>query len=434
MIQVREYARITYDQSVKSSLDIAVVSRPTFEWLLDLHRIWQGHTSKMVLSAPNTLRLGSYVGFLQSPTGETIEILPKIKSTELTDVELVKTRSLLRKMLLSALKIKPREGGDADLSRMDSPLHEWIFESFLEELSFLIRRGLRFDYNRIEEENLFLKGQLDSNRQNRQLPHQANRFHIRHDIYSPESIENKLIKTALEYTLKSTKVNWALANELNHFLSEITSSRQPILDLPKWRDDKLMQSYRAIRPWCNLILEGLNPNFQKGSHRGISLLFPMEYLFENYVAQMLKQQLPRDCKLTTQASRKFLSQHQLPHSQQLQNWFMLKPDLLIETRKTTVVLDTKWKLLDSSASTSDQKYGLNQSDFYQLYAYGQKYQQGKGDMILIYPKTNRFSDPLPVFHFDDMLNLWVVPFDLEKESFPDQTWSTLFTPLNELDE
>jgi 5-methylcytosine-specific restriction enzyme subunit McrC len=35
-----------------------------------------------------------------------------------------------------------------------------------------------------------------------------------------------------------------------------------------------------------------------------------------------------------------------------------------------------------------------------MFAYGQKYLHGKGDMMLIYPR-HRFETPLPVFRFDE---------------------------------
>ena len=80
-----------------------------------------------------------------------------------------------------------------------------------------------------------------------------------------------------------------------------------------------------------------------------------------------------------------------------------------------VVADAKWKLLDAALDNGEQKYGLSQADFYQLYAYGQKYLDGTGIMYLFYPKTSRFNVSLPPFHFNEQLQLLVVPFDLERE-------------------
>lgn len=97
----------------------------------------------------------------------------------------------------------------------------------------------------------------------------------------------------------------------------------------------------------------------------------------------------------------------------------MEPDLLIshgDTRR--LVLDTKWKLLDSQAGSGSSKYGLSQGDLYQLYAYGQSYLDGKGDVVLIYPRTESFSEPLPVFEFPISrgLRLWVLPFCLRKRT------------------
>jgi len=66
---------------------------------------------------------------------------------------------------------------------------------------------------------------------------------------------------------------------------------------------------------------------------------------------------------------------------------------------------------------------------YQLYAYGNKYLKGRGKLLgrgklfLIYPESDTFSEPLPVFKFDDDLELWVVPFkwsvkELDRVCFP----------------
>ncbi len=98
-----------------------------------------------------------------------------------------------------------------------------------------------------------------------------------------------------------------------------------------------------------------------------------------------------------------------------QDWFRLKPDLLVRKSATErLVLDTKWKLIDGAKANGSEKYGLGQDDFYQLHAYGQNYLDGQGDVVLIYPKTDAFSQPLPVFEFPKSagLRLWVLPFCL----------------------
>ena len=81
--------------------------------------------------------------------------------------------------------------------------------------------------------------------------------------------------------------------------------------------------------------------------------------------------------------------------------------------------DTKWKLRDQTQQNASDKYGLSQSDFYQMFAYGNKYLNGKGTLVLIYPKhgdeKSGLTKPIEIpFEFDENLKLYVLPFDLNK--------------------
>lgn len=431
MIQVREYALLTSDRTRKASLDVGIVSSATLDWLLDLQQRWRGDTDLLELQSRHSIKLGSYVGYLQSPGGECIEVLPKTQQEIPNHITMERSRSLLKAMLLVSLHLKPREADEAALQRMRTPLHEWIIAEYLMELRKLVRRGLRFDYQQVEEENRFIRGQLDQTRQSRQTPGRAAWFHLRHDIYTPNRIENRLLRTALDYVLKVTRSadSWRLANELAHQLSSIEPCSQPLLDLPHWQMSKFMQPYNAVKPWCELILEKLNPNFQKGLHKGIALLFPMEKLFEEYVGHCLKGALTSDSKLKKQAQSEYLLRH-MPFSSSLeQRWFQLKPDLMILNRFSPAILDTKWKLLDGNAATSAGKYGISQSDLYQLFAYGHKYLKGKGHMMLIYPKHCGFEQSLPSFSYDDGLHLWAVPFDCDAKELVGGDWEHAFPAL-----
>jgi 5-methylcytosine-specific restriction enzyme subunit McrC len=137
----------------------------------------------------------------------------------------------------------------------------------------------------------------------------------------------------------------------------------------------------------------------------------MQRVFEAFVAKHLVRQLNRPFTLRAQASSLFLVRHQD------QEWFRLKPDLLIqEATVNRMVLDTKWKHIDGMKSNGIDKYKLSQADFYQIHAYGHNYLSGQGDVVLIYPKTDDFDGALDKFEFprSEGLRLWVLPFCLEK--------------------
>lgn len=77
-------------------------------------------------------------------------------------------------------------------------------------------------------------------------------------------------------------------------------------------------------------------------------------------------------------------------------------------------MDTKWKQLNSNKTSGTDKYGLSQADFYQMFAYGHKYLAGQGQLVLIYPATETFKEPIQSsFDYDANLKLWVVPFDID---------------------
>jgi 5-methylcytosine-specific restriction enzyme subunit McrC len=191
-----------------------------------------------------------------------------------------------------------------------------------------------------------------------------------------------------------------------------------------------MTHYGDSLAWARLLLDEDSPLTGSGRNRAPSLLFPMEAVFEAYVAKHLPAQLTPHLYLSTQAR----SHHLVRHLDQ--DWFLLKPDLVIRSKdKNLCVLDTKWKLLDQRLGSGAEKYGLSQADFYQLQAYGQNYLDGVGDVVLIYPKTDNFSDPLPVFAFPKSvgLRLWVLPFCLMSRKLilpPEAPFATAFQTVS----
>ena len=423
MIRVREYACLTTKPVISPSLDLAHIDKVTLNWLCNW--ITPGEKNPVSLKDPYTIKLSSYVGYIESPSGVGIEILPK---TRLGEEEPEHGRNILRKMLGATLNVPGREAENASLARSNLPLHEWIYQQFLQELKLLLGSGLRGQYSRVTEISPFIRGQLDLSRQQRQPPGKQHLLHINHDVFLLDRIENRLIKTALQSVGrygKSSEV-WRLANEFSHKLDQLEPVINPVQHLPKWTDNKLMQGYRRIKPWCSLILEKLNPDFQKGIHQGISLLFSMEVLFESFVGVKLRHSIKHPWSLTEQACSEYLLNHQPQGSTTPSRWFQLRPDFLFNNGKQRLVADTKWKLISSHDNNTFSKYGLSQSDLYQMFAYGAKYQSSNGHMMLIYPKHKNFQEPLPMFSFSDELHLWVVPFCLEAAELVSGEWEGHF--------
>lgn len=408
-VVVREYARLSTSPVEHATLDAACVAESAFDWLCrESARLQKSGAPLVQVEDRRWLRLDNYVGVIETPCGTRIEILPK---TVDSGDDAPAARRLLRRMLARCLDVPARETAPTNIQTFDAPLTEWVMRQFLQALDSLVKRGLRFDYHAVRKEQRFLRGRLDVPRQLRQPPGRGHLFQIEHDVFDADRPENRLLCSALDRVCRLTRDagNWRLAHELASLLALVPRSSNVSDDFRRWRSDRLLAHYQPARPWCALILGEQTPLSVLGEWRGTSLLFPMEKIFERYVEACLRKTLPHDATLKSQASSRYLCEHDS------QNWFQLRPDFLIKQDEQTWVLDTKWKLLDQAPGGTKEKYGLSQSDFYQLFAYGHRYLPAAGQMLLIYPKTARFQQPLPVFTYSSDLQLWVVPFDLQND-------------------
>ncbi len=419
---VREYAFISvaYEGCPTSSLDHAYIPEKAFEHLCELSASFSKHGAKVFeLAGRRKLKLDQYVGVIETQCGTRIEILPKHVELSGTDDQaiILAERKLLQKMLSVSLHLPYREVGSANLNRFKQPLHEWIMTQFLASFERLVQRGLRFDYNRVQEEQKFLRGQLQHVKYMRQPPAKKHIFPIEHDVYEVNRPENRLIRKALEVVCKKTKDanNWKLAQELRLMTSEIPRSQNIQQDFRQWQSGRLLALYDEIKPWTELILGEYMPVSTQGEWRGMSLLFPMEKLFEHFVAYHLRRNLP-EYTIKTQHATEHICEHQAS------NIFKLKPDIYIDRSKAkmpNVVLDTKWKLINKNDRSG--RYGLKDSDIQQMFAYSHYYLDHESEVILVYPyRRDKFNQPLDDFGFRHTkgAKLRVVPFNLdEPENF-----------------
>jgi 5-methylcytosine-specific restriction enzyme subunit McrC len=354
------------------------------------------------------IQVTNYVGVIRAPCGYQIEVLPKTGKN--TSPE--KARQLLIDMLSSLPEFRHIQTASADLMVKKMPLLEVFINQFLSSVNQVIKRGLRSDYVSHEKNIFALRGRLKIVKHISQNLVRCDRFFTEHDEYMQNRPENRLIHTALRnvITFSKSRENQRLARELSFVFDDVPVSNSIEQDIKNIRLDRGMSYYSTALQWAQLIIKGFNPLTGFGSHHAASLLFPMEALFEAYVEKGLRKQVKEGFFLKSQSSARYLVTHKA------KQWFKLKPDLIIKSfDKNQMVLDAKWKLLDTSQDNSRQKYQLSQADFYQMYAYGNYYLNGHGNIILIYPKTDLFLHPLATFDFKQSagMRLWVLPFCLE---------------------
>ena len=350
----------------------------------------------------------NYVGILQTSKGYQLEILPKIHLGQCDD-KLVETKSVFINML-RRLKNSPFINiNEASLrSQKNFPILEVFIAAFIQELKKLIRIGLRSDYID-EEENLnALSGKIlipDNLRNNHS---NKSKFYCRYNVHSEDNSANRLLKSCLiklKQLSRSHRNQDGIQSLLIHF-DLITLSSDYDSDFQDVEGKgRLFEKYKTILSWAKVFLKDASFTNFSGQTKNVAMLFPMERVFEDYIGYLFKK-YSQGKRIKLQDRSFFLVERHKDYKK-----FRLKPDIVASSQGvTSMVLDTKWKLINQYAETKN--YKISQADMYQLYAYGKKY-AGSPLLVLIYPSNANFTKPIESFNYEGDLHLVACPFDLK---------------------
>ena len=332
----------------------------------------------------------NYVGVLQTKSGLTIEILPKIADKIDTD----KSKAVFIKMLKTLKNFPFKSSNLASLKTQNLPLLEIFISMFLCELEALVKKGIKSDYVALEENLKFLKGKLNINEQIKRNSIHKERFYVGYSEFLNDIKINRIIKTTLKFLYKksNSSKNQQKIRELLFIFDEVSEYEDYKNSFEKLIINRQVKHYEQTLLWCEICL--LNNSFtpHKGDDLALALLFDMNALFESYVGDFIKKSFP---STILQHSEKYLIEN--PKS------FKLRPDIFLEGK---FIADTKWKIVKS-------RDDISQADLYQLYAYGKKYECGK--LYLIYPKIDGVEQEPMKFRYDDEMWLEILYFDLEKD-------------------
>lgn len=336
------------------------------------------------------LQAQNYVGLIQTKDGTTIEILPKIQN-----VEEDKAKEILIKMLKTLKKSPFKNVNTAHLKSTKMPLLEIFISMFLEELAVLVRKGIKSDYITKEENLAFLKGKLKVGEQIKKNSIHKERFYVEYQEFLSDRAENRLIKTTLHYLYKKSHAtkNQQRIREFLFVFDEISLCKDIKNDFLHVKPNRQMKDYEHILVWCKTFLLENAFSPYKGDDIAFALLFDMNLLFESYVGNYLRK---KGLHVSLQDKGKHLVEE--PRK------FALKPDIVITKEDKIIIADTKWKIIK-------EEKDISQSDMYQLFAYGKKY--NNEELYLIYPKDGEMQPALAYeYEKEKKLNLKVLFFDV----------------------
>jgi len=328
----------------------------------------------------NTIRANNYIGFIQHEN-ELIEIYPKVfKGLESPSKNLMLNHifywfSYCRKWRFPF--------NQANLDNRD-------IETFPELIIFLIANQVSetisthpfMQYQALEDRVTTPRGSINFNRYiNRSLvTGNYHQIEVDHEPFLYDNKVNRVIKYCARLLLNQTRFaeNQRLLQEIIFILDEVEDTPVTIHDANSVKLNPFFDDYTLIMEMCKTIL-----NQQIYSHNTYDfsqwcLLFPMEYIFEDFVAGFLETYFSDQWKVEYQKSNAYLSTN--PQAFQMQH------DIFLTDRTTgrKIIVDTKYKLRDFDPS--DKKRGVSQADLYQVVSYA--YRRGCTEVMLVYPNVS----------------------------------------------
>ncbi len=327
-------------------------------------------------------------GIIATP-GITLEILPKLHGEDGA------LRATLVRMLAVAFDVPLSEGQIAGMGAQDDDLLEAFINLYVTRLAQQTQAGLTRAY--ISEEDVLpkLRGSLDVRQQVARRAVDPSRLHCRFSEFSENTPLNRVLKTSLSHIasfVSSASLRRRIVSLTERF-AEIPGSRDPLTERIVWT--RMNERFRHAYTLARMFLEAEWQNTTSGHVGGVALLFPMNLLFERYVARWLQRVLPAGSVLL-QRRRHALLQH---------GAYPLIPDIVIETHDGPLIIDTKWKDIGDQSETDPD---VSQADLYQLASYGTVY--GARRVILLYPGTG-LNRPPTVWHYtatDRRVEIWRV--------------------------
>lgn len=397
LFEVREFETIVGNKEFKNQY--RYLDKDTFADLIEfIHAFDSDEEESDVLdfikigykrNVGETVTFKNYVGLIQMKNNYQIQVLPKI---DFASGEQDQTKQIFLRMLRSMKDFPSKVFSNANLKIDRMNLYEIFINMYLQEVRQLVKHGLKSAYVGVEDNLTVYKGKLMVNEHiKRNMAHQE-RFYVGYDEYQMNRAENRLVKSTL---LKLQKITTSAENakairQLLTSFELIEPSTNYDKDFSKVVIDRNTRDYEMLMKWSKVFLKNKSFTTFSGTESARALLFPMEKVFEAYVAQNMKKVFGRaGWNVSAQDKGHYLFN---TLNGETHRKFALRPDLVV-TRDddSVVILDTKWKNLINDRRAN---YGISQADMYQMYAYSKKY--NTSEIWLLYPVNDAMHNVGPI--------------------------------------
>ncbi len=381
LIQIFEYEKLR--ASDKAYFSDEIIGKKVID------KLWQyndAHNNIYFEAIRNGVRFKQYVGVIQIGN-ITIEILPKADKQKSTENDKKQWHDVLLKMLAKCKKIRLDSVSEASLKKRYHSLLDLYFEMYLQQVDYLLEQGLIKKYRGNANNLNALKGRLNFGKNIQQNLIHKERFYTEHQVYDYDHLINQILYKAL-LVLKSITNSSYLTDSIVRTLSRFPEVKNKAIN--KSHFDELVGNRKSTKydeaiKISKMILLNYSPDIKGGNEHMLALLFDMNKLWEEYIYRILAKHQTDTLKVKFQNHRKFWETK------------LIKPDIIIEQHNynaegekeiETVVIDTKWKIVDPKKPGDD--------DLKQMYAYNMYWDANKS--MLLYPSSNPKETNFGKFH------------------------------------
>ena len=339
------------------------------------------------------IRANNFVGFIQNDE-EIIEIYPKVfrkaeKAIERKELMLQHIFYWFGYCRKWRFPFNQASLDTKDIVEFPELIINLIANQFLETVS---KEPLTM-YQQVEEALQTPRGSINFKRYiNNSFSH-GNSQNIDCD-YEPFLFDNKvnrIIKYCSRLLLNQTKFyeNQRMLQLVIFILDEVDDLPCTIHDVERTTFNSFFEDYSKLMDSCKLILSQQLYSNNTYDLSQWCLLFPMEYIFEDFFAGFLDDKFQRDWKVEYQKSEKYLA-----INEEGKNVFNMQHDIFLTSKENPelkIIVDTKYKVRNDNFKNY-LKRGIEQNDLYQMVSYA--FKRGCTDILLVYPNlTESLNQP-----------------------------------------
>lgn len=313
------------------------------------------------------IKFNSYVGVIQIG-GLTIEILPKTdRKSDSSEKEYQNWQKALLDMLNFCHHIKVDSVSEAALEKRYNSILDLYFQLFLDEVKYLLRKGLIKQYRKNSGNLNVVKGRILFTEQIRKnLIHQE-RVYTEHQVYDTENLYNQVLLRALTI-LNQISSNPSIKDQIHRIkldFPEIKEVQVTQTHFTRLKENRKTKPYQNALQIAKMIILNYSPDIRSGGENMLALLFDMNKLWEEYIYRVLQNDPDSEYEVSFQNSDNFWENK------------TIRPDLVLKNKETQerYIIDTKWKIVDANNPSDD--------DLKQMFAYNIYWDTGKS--ILLYP-------------------------------------------------